>query len=310
MVTIGSSFAKARLATESATLHRFLLTRFVLEKVAGLSVFDVRSGLTKFLWTLSEEEFKELGQLVPYLERIMDVKNRTWSPAVTPLVGGRADAVHRRGLAAAKLRLVREPEWFYGPNGWFLWLAQKLAGEKTTTAPKVEAHDEEGGIENERTTCVSRFGLAEFESALWLAVVSRLAVVGGYDELLDSEYKAGFVEHLRLMFDFPGAYLGVKGLADEKAVKVYARLNQEGNFPVAVEKLLVKLDKVASALGREQETKIAVRSIWSSDNASPRPIARDLFHARWDAVLRSLSGLKKAELEAQAEALKAVVNKA
>ncbi|KAK0648559.1 hypothetical protein B0T16DRAFT_506891 [Cercophora newfieldiana] len=179
---------------------RFVLLAEMLRD-SGLCSPSIRVCLAKYVKSLGSSARDALHIHLPNTQ-VLD-KDHTFEVTVKCLStlgkDGNLPAKYiADAMRAARLRLAEDPEWFSGPNGWFLWTAFHLAkvpvfvgeGEKRTFSHREET-----------------FWFGEMENALWLADVARIRLSMTNKEITDS----GFFTDLRKR-EIAEAWLSLFGL--------------------------------------------------------------------------------------------------
>ncbi|KAK3689770.1 hypothetical protein B0T22DRAFT_441224 [Podospora appendiculata] len=124
---------------------------------AGLPILDIRTSLAKYIRSLSKPNREQLTKHFPHIN---DINAETWQPTVNGLSAlGPSQILPIAHVSAALskvvARLVNNPAWFYGENGW-----------PTMVRPNLSSF-------------VENFWFGEFENALWVAIMARLDILNG-----------------------------------------------------------------------------------------------------------------------------------
>ncbi|KAK3320304.1 hypothetical protein B0T19DRAFT_404808 [Cercophora scortea] len=110
---------------------------------AGMTGPEVKQCLAKYVRALSKTSRGMLEKHIPNANDIMDSEEIHDAEPVIPWLSKLA---HDNNLPAdqitacmgkARARLLRKPEWFYGPNGWFLWTAANLCRTRVHETAKI-----------------------------------------------------------------------------------------------------------------------------------------------------------------------------
>jgi len=162
---------------------RFVLLYFLM-KQAGLCKGEVRNFLSKYLHTLSDSAFQQLKLHLPRIH-LLHKKDFDFELSLEgiqqlgPKHGPRRNIptiVLFMALNLARIRASCDPLRFYGVgDGWFLWLASDLSRRSVFldgANGRVFSHKKDG------------FWFGELENAVWLGIVSRLALLAPDDEYL------------------------------------------------------------------------------------------------------------------------------
>ncbi|KAK3363728.1 hypothetical protein B0T25DRAFT_562714 [Lasiosphaeria hispida] len=263
--------------TEDEQVRRFVLLTFLM-KGAGLCTPDIQLFLGKYLRTLTKAMY---GQLRAHLPGVQDVKLKTW----TPTFGGLASlgdmtlkAEHiQRTLEQAHLRLIEEPSWFDGTDGWFIKTAAKLSGYPVFKEDGTFSHN------------VERFWLPELENAVYIAAMARLQAAHTEDNAFLAAQAPTYREAWWALF---GVFFSEKHFAEvckckgNKTLALGALDKYKGKFHFENEMHSYNIGLMEFHLRTVMEDflgsgRASVRELYSSKLEEVRPLSEDVYTLHW-----------------------------
>lgn len=284
-------------------VDRFVLLYFLM-KQAGLCKGEVRNFLSKYLYTLSDNDFRLLKFHFPHvgllhkkdfdfelsLEGIQRLGPKTGLWRNIPTI------VIEKALNLARVRASCDPLAFYGvDDGWFLWLASDLSQRSIFihgANGRVFSHKREG------------FWFGELENAVWLGIVSRLALLAPHDEYLDTHRSATRDAWRAFFGDFSSNNRSCtcqdrkKALPDEDySIQIKPRDSKNiAKLEGRLVKVLRALDTFGSPeLSTEQCGSFDVSELYTTTADSAFPVYKRVFDLHYNAqlweVLNKLPGL-------------------
>ncbi|KAK0724194.1 hypothetical protein B0H67DRAFT_606864 [Lasiosphaeris hirsuta] len=278
----GNAITKAKspdAVIQDEQVSRFVLLTFLM-KGAGLCAPDIRLFLGKYLRSITKTMY---GQLRADLPNIQDVKLDTWVPTLEGLAAlgdKNINAEHmKQALELAHLRLIEEPSWFDGQDGWFLNMAEKLCSFPVFKEDGTFAHS------------ANRFWLPETENALYIAAMARLQAVHSEDNEFLTSQAPVYREAWWALF---GVFFSDKHFKEDCKCKDTETLalktlhKYKGKFHPGNENHEVKIAELEAHLTTIMKDVLGfdanlptVRNLCSRQLDSPRPVSEDVYTLHW-----------------------------
>lgn len=149
---------------------RFVLLTDLLAS-SGMCLPDAKACLNKYVRALSGNQRAQLQRHFPNTHKLAE----NGGDFDLSLDGIAALSTERKmptkhiedALRAARLRLIEDPDWMTGQNGWLMWAAFNIAGKPIFS---------EDGEKRTLQRVEARFWLPHVEHVLWVGYMARLTV--------------------------------------------------------------------------------------------------------------------------------------